>query len=93
MDSLGKQIIPFEYDFIQSFSRDGYTQYAKNGEYGIMDKNQKIIFHTADESMIEYNSKYGENSVTFDQNGITEIKLNDKVNYIDKNGNFVWKSL
>ena len=81
-DTLGNQIIPFEFDYISQFDKYGFAKFELNTEKGVINKKGKKIFSTTDvEKMILSD---------FDENGIAKIQLDGIERYITTNGKFIW---
>ncbi len=80
-DTLGKQIIPFEYDFIDIF-RNNLAKYEKNDEKGIINSKGEKFLSVKGAKSLYFNN--------FDENGIAKIVIDDRIRYVTKRGKYIW---
>lgn len=81
-DTLGIQIIPFEFDFITQFDKYGFAKFEMNTEKGFINSKGKKIFSTTNVEKMYLSD--------FDENGIAKIQLDGRERYITTNGKFIW---
>ena len=83
MDTTGKIIVPTEYDYInynphQSMFSHGLLRVSKKYQYGYVDKTGRVVVP------LQFKE-----ARRFSENGLAQVKLNDKWGIIDTAGNFV----
>jgi len=95
IDEKEKLVIPFEYEIYNTynFKEDGYAVVGKNGKFGVINVNNKIIlpieyneiYHIDSGKFIVYDKQNKANIIDKDKNNITNNKYHNIIDINNKN--------